>query len=1380
MAPPVRCLLARCTQQAVRVELHPGGEANTMQQTLPHQDHLHQDHRHRDRLGRVVEVVILILLCLMLLGLMALAVVPRAAAQGTLQEATAADEPHTPAAVAARVFTGRLVGNQLGRSVASAGDVNGDGYDDLLVGVPYERGTGVATGAVYVFFGGTTFTTTPDLIIRGAFEGDYLGWSVASAGDVNGDGYDDILIGAPYADTNALDAGQAYLYFGGPALDAVSDVTFQSPTAEDHFGWSVAGAGDVNGDGYADVLVGVPDGDIVAEGAGQAHLYYGGAAMDFIADKTILGENAYDHFGRSVASAGDVNGDGYSDVVVGAPMHDGAGDNAGRAYVYWGGPWWTGTPNAVLEPEGAGDFFGQAVASAGDINGDGYDDVAVGAHGWGPVTADFTGRVFIYHGGGWMDPNVDFKLSGGSPDDYFGATIASAGDVNGDGYGDLLVGARGYGYENTGRAYLYCGGPVMDRVPDKVYRAEETNQQFGFAVASAGDVNGDGLPDVVIGVPFSDYGAENAGRAYLYLHHMIGPDLPDEVLVGSEAHADERLGRSVASAGDVNGDGYDDVVVGAPNGGPDVTGTEPGWAALYLGGPGFAEWPDLIFQERAVGADYFGWSVASAGDVNGDGYDDVVIGAPMDDTNGTERGAAYVYFGGAAMDTEADLAIYGGAENRRFGWSVASAGDVNGDGYAEFIVGASYRQSMDHVWPGRAYLYLGGPAVDGAADWEMYMSGTSYSDLSKADNFDISVSPAGDVNGDGYADVIVGTTDGWTGDNTSAFEGAAHLYLGSPSIVLAAPDPTWPVALMLKGHPDDNFVAFAAAGAGDVNGDGYADLMLSGLDRDSEDGPVIGHVYFFFGGAQPDSTADLVLSDNLGDSWFGTWSLAGGGDVNGDGYADVIVGTPRSNAAWGEPGWAEVYFGGRVMDTVPDITYTGQAPDDYFGHAVALAGDVNGDDLADVVIGAPRHDRAHENAGSAYLYLSSPPAVVPHITSVRDVENDQGGRLHVTWTRSGYDLRGVSLVTDYLLQRSPPPGGTELAWETVAVIPASHEPMYSYAAPTYADQIDEIGGHTYLRVVARTDQPDQYWRSGVAVGASIDNLAPDVVSEAILMAHEVHGHVVLAWVANDTDADLQGYRIYRAIQPATRPAALHAAPPEADTLLGFTAGTTFEDPDVQAGTAGVLYWITAVDVHGNESVPTAPLDASTPIPVELAAFEAVLDGMDVVLTWTTASETSVAGFAVDHAEAGRWVEVGYAAGQGTTAEPQTYTYRVPALAVGPHRFRLRQIDLDGQVATSPVIVVDVGVTGTHVLSEIYPNPCSAAARFTLAVQEPQRVRVAVYDVLGREITVLHDAAIPANQTHRVTLNASDWASGLYVLRVDGDRFTATRTLTVLK
>jgi hypothetical protein len=336
--------------------------------------------------------------------------------------------------------------------------------------------------------------------------------------DVNGDGFADVVVGADGAMSRT---GRVHLYLGSAA--GLSSMPAQSLAGPDgaggQFGYSVASAGDVNGDGFADVVVGA---DGAMSGTGRVHVYLGSAAgLSSTPAQSLTGpDGASGRFGWSVASAGDINGDGYADVVVGAPY---AMSETGRVHVYLGSAaGLSSTPaQSLTGPDGASGFFGWSVASAGDVNGDGFADVVVGAHG----AMSYTGRVHVYLGSAsGLNSTPAQSLTG--PDGgggRFGYSVASAGDVNGDGFADVVVGAWN-AMSYTGRVHVYLGSAsgLSSTPAQSLTGPDGGGGRFGWSVASAGDVNGDGFADVVVG---ASRGMSEASRVYPWLgtvHPSVG------------------------------------------------------------------------------------------------------------------------------------------------------------------------------------------------------------------------------------------------------------------------------------------------------------------------------------------------------------------------------------------------------------------------------------------------------------------------------------------------------------------------------------------------------------------------------------------------------------------------------------------------------------------------------------------------------------------------------------------------------------------------------------------------------------------------------------------------------------------------------------------
>jgi len=407
-------------------------------------------------------------------------------------------------------FEGSSPGQTLGWSVAGAGDVNGDGFDDLIVASPSCQFffCGLAgLGAVQVLSGATGGVLHT---FPGSVPDDRFGFSVAGAGDVNGDGFDDVIVGAFGVDVGVvLDAGQATVYSG---TDGLPLLVVSGTTVNEQVGYSVSGAGDVNGDGFDDVIVGARGGDPGSlPFAGRATVYSGGFAPGAVLF-SAYGSAVSDFFGSAVAGAGDVNADGYCDVVVGAPGADPAGVSAaGRAKVFAGGPA-AGTVLHVFDGTGFADRLGAAVAGAGDVNGDGFDDILVGVSDHDPGGVQHAGQMKLFSGasGAALVTSTGFL-----PHDHFARTLAAPGDLDGDGVPDLLGGAE-QSPPAVGNGYVRVVSGANGAILHQIFGAFPA-VYLGWSVAAAGDVNGDGLRDFVVGTPGADPGGLlEAGSATVY------------------------------------------------------------------------------------------------------------------------------------------------------------------------------------------------------------------------------------------------------------------------------------------------------------------------------------------------------------------------------------------------------------------------------------------------------------------------------------------------------------------------------------------------------------------------------------------------------------------------------------------------------------------------------------------------------------------------------------------------------------------------------------------------------------------------------------------------------------------------------------------------
>lgn len=407
--------------------------------------------------------------------------------------------------------------------------------------------------------------------------------------------------------------------------------------------------------------------------------------------RQFTGEAAYDNLGYGLAGGVDINGDGCDDQIVGAPNGDGLNlEDCGQVYVYSG---ITGELLWTMQGDQAFARFGTSVAGLGDLDSDGHDEFAVGAPNASSGVRSKNGAVFVFSG---RTGDLLARFDGSKSGDNFGFSIARVPDLNGDQRDELIIGSP---FAQPGGMPVAGSAVVLSVVDGQVlfrFDSPRAYAWFASAVNKAGDVDNDGVGDLVVGATFYDpsgVATDNAGAAFVY-----SGATGDRIGFFLGERQGDMLGNAVDALGDINNDGYDDVVVGAyltkPNGLDGV-----GSVYVFSGFDG-----EILLRYDGISPyDKLGWSVAGIGDYNGDGVADLAAGAPnVDVGNYMDAGTLYLISGSTG---EPMKVFEGEGDYARKGWFVAQAGDINDDGVQELIVSAiqATRNSMEET--GEAYIY---------------------------------------------------------------------------------------------------------------------------------------------------------------------------------------------------------------------------------------------------------------------------------------------------------------------------------------------------------------------------------------------------------------------------------------------------------------------------------------------------------------------------------------------------------------------------------------------------------------------------------------------------------------------------------------------------
>ncbi len=1067
------------------------------------------------------------------------------------------------------VFVGPQGGN-FGYALAS-GDFNGDLHQDLLVGAPYYAGDGTNRGKAFIYFGGPNADKKPDVSIVGTVDYENFGQSLSSAGDFNGDGYEDFIIGAPGYNSNS---GMAFIYFGGPGFDIYFDVWIAYSTSSS-FGMTVTKLGDINGDGFDDVAI---------SDATNVFVYFGNSEKSADNYQIISG------YGNKPAYGGDVNGDGYDDVLIGDPQ------STGTVSIFLGGSAFDLTRDVFMQAPQVDAQFACSLTGGADVNGDGYMDVIIGEKD-ATHNCNDRGAVHLYFGGPDMIAGSsligifpDVSIYGTLCNGHFGSTVGFSKDMDGDGLSEILA-SESYSQagNNTNHVCMYKGGINVKASPYRILHStdDKGNNYFGNAFTSA-DFNGDGYEDIFVA-------ASGMDKVFMYQNKPGGTESTPDLILSEVYTSSFPFG--LDAAGDFNGDGYDDIIASYSS------DSDP--LKIYFGGEEMNALADVS------SADFAHYKIKYVGDVNADGFDDFIGLNSVDE--------AYLYYGN--VDASRQALQLSGVDYTNV--KLINDGDINGDGFSDFIL-STVSSEKDSF-----YVYFGGRSINGVPDQRI---GYSYSNGPYKDYVACT-----DINGDGYDDMVLAFYHTYYSKNW------AEIYLGSSSGLHAS------ARIAPEEFGEFNQITEPAQ-LGDINHDGYGDFMLKLYA-----GSITYQAIVYGNGKADHFEFDILPYSNIS-------SITNGkaGDISGDGRDDLLL------SDWQNPVSSIHAFYGPAHDlNLPDMYYQDYNAENQFG-LLCATGDLNGDGVMDLIAqgGPPKID----------IFLSSPTNTAPRISVVKDVPADQGGKVSVVWFKSAFD---GGKVASYRIERSIAPAGNGFAWESIADVKAIGTIYYSYTAATLNDALDDYLGNTYFRVTALSAQGQIVGQSNIAYGHSVDNLAPAAVAN--LSGSSTEGQVHLSWKAN-SESDLKEYHIYRSVEKDVNPDTLD--------LYAAVTDTVFEDNAVP--NQDMYYFVRAVDVHGNSG------------------------------------------------PAGQWM------------------YSVTGMAG------------------------DASLPDKFALEQNYPNPFNPTTSIRYQIAKQGNVQLTIYNALGEEIAVLVNQQQAPGQ-YTVTFNASGLASGVYYyLLKTGNRVVQTKKMILMK
>jgi len=897
-------------------------------------------------------------------------------------------------------FVGESAYDNSSLGLSYVGDVNGDGFIDFAVGAPNNDDGGDNTGKVYLFFGGKNnkmkkgenLANAPVSYV-GESKEDNAGFSVSGAGDVNGDGLDDFVIGARNNSQGGDGAGKVYLIFGKKdgwlKKTSLSEVfpVFIGEMEEDNTGSALAPAGDVNGDGFSDLLIGSAKNDEGGEDSGAIYIVWGHDGvwkrfnhLNRVGTK-FIGENAYDQTGSAISMAGDIDGDGYDDIIFGSSKEGEGGKGAGAAYLIKGKKdgWGRSIDLAFADIKIFGDKakakFGFSVSFLGDINGDGLSDIGVGS----PASSKGgkkIGRLSIFLGSGDIFSSVKRKSSsedlfivGQKKKDQFGYSLAYLGDINADGFDDFAVSStrNSEWKKKAGKTYIFFGKEKWEK-ENSAKKAnigilgEKKRDYSGNRLSFIGDFRGDGAAGVMIGSDSNSSNGRSSGKTYIFfpfenkaVTSVKSLSFKKDKLFSKKLESDLGWGENLyieAFAEDpdsahrnklpcmVKNKENNKIIIylsetdknsGVFRGSVRIAHTSSNriLRSIKVGSKETVSVYPLNFPKlkKTVGlkVSFFGVGIDDADKGHGNANKRIEVG---------ETVKVSVTLVNYNLKEAENVTLFLKTENPNVKIlnGKMKIGDIVSGGKVKslpFVV--QVKKDAPKNFPINFYLDI--KAVDGKS-WE--------------DKFSVNVEDIYEIHGH-----VFDTANG------RPIEKAKVMY-GRIQSVLTDDSGFFRLYINRKYIGENDFL---------VHLDGYLEVRQNG-NIPIADKKVLRN--FSLSKRKKLSKADasfvgIDLHETAG------YAIGSGGDVNGDGYDDILVGTwacGRGGVSAGctylvlgkKDGW-----GKRVSLSAASASFIGESPYDEAGRKVAIIQDINGDGLDDIMIGAPGNDENGDKAGKVYI-----------------------------------------------------------------------------------------------------------------------------------------------------------------------------------------------------------------------------------------------------------------------------------------------------------------------------------------------------------------------------------------------------------------------------